>query len=128
MQVRSFGGEKRQMFVFGNQVDNFFSFIGTFDSRVSILYIFNVLYAWQVLAYQSSGIKLGAFKSVNESLTRVAVYISLLALYCLGGNKVRAVSFSWALKLVLCCMFSHLWRLMIFLTQNGSFATKFYTF
>jgi len=46
----------------------------------------------QVLSFQSSGIKLGTFKSVNESLTRVAVYISLIALYCLGGSKVKAVS------------------------------------
>ncbi|KAA3470500.1 ABC transporter B family member 28 isoform X1 [Gossypium australe] len=61
--VRSFGGEKRQMLMFGSQV----------------------------LAYQRSGIKLGTFKSINESLTRVAVYISLLALYCLGGSKVKAV-------------------------------------
>lgn len=60
--VRSFGGEKRQMSMF---------------SRL-------------VLSYQASGIKLGTFKSVNESLTRVAVYISLLALYCLGGSKVKA--------------------------------------
>ncbi|XP_050387845.1 ABC transporter B family member 28 [Argentina anserina] len=60
--VRSFGGEKRQMLMFGKQV----------------------------LAYQSSGIKLGVFKSINESLTRVVVYISLLALYSLGGSKVKA--------------------------------------
>ncbi|XP_028068036.1 ABC transporter B family member 28-like isoform X3 [Camellia sinensis] len=60
--VRSFGGEKRQMSMFGNQV----------------------------LAYQTSGIKLGTFKSINESLTSVAVYISLLALFCLGGSKVKA--------------------------------------
>ncbi|KAK7380236.1 hypothetical protein VNO78_32741 [Psophocarpus tetragonolobus] len=60
--VRSFGGEKCQMFTFANQV----------------------------LSFQSSGIKLGTFKSVNESLTRVAVYISLIALYCLGGSKVKA--------------------------------------
>ncbi|KAF7819924.1 ABC transporter B family member 28 [Senna tora] len=60
--VRSFGGEKRQMFTFANQV----------------------------LSYQSSGIKLGAFKSINESVTRIAVYISLLALYILGGSKVKA--------------------------------------
>ncbi|CAB4271359.1 unnamed protein product [Prunus armeniaca] len=60
--VRSFGGEKRQMLMFGRQV----------------------------LAYQSSGIKLGTFKSLNESLTRVVVYISLMALYCLGGSKVKA--------------------------------------
>ncbi|GKA21489.1 putative RNA-directed DNA polymerase, partial [Tanacetum coccineum] len=44
----------------------------------------------QVLAYQESGIKLGVFKSINESITRVAVYVSLLALYILGGNKVKA--------------------------------------
>ncbi|CAJ2666585.1 ABC transporter B family member 28-like [Trifolium pratense] len=60
--VRSFSGEKRQMFMFANQV----------------------------LSFQSSGIKLGTFKSINESLTRVAVYISLIALYCLGGSKVKA--------------------------------------
>ncbi|KDP22332.1 hypothetical protein JCGZ_26163 [Jatropha curcas] len=60
--VRSFGGEKRQMSMFGSQV----------------------------LAYQTSGIKLGTFKSLNESLTRIAVYISLMALYCLGGSKVKA--------------------------------------
>ncbi|CAI9302365.1 unnamed protein product [Lactuca saligna] len=60
--VRSFGGEKRQMSMFGNQV----------------------------LSYQSSGIKLGVFKSINESITRVAVYVSLMALYILGGNKVKA--------------------------------------
>ncbi|XP_058205053.1 ABC transporter B family member 28-like isoform X2 [Rhododendron vialii] len=60
--VRSFGGEKRQMSMFSSQV----------------------------IAYQTSGIKLGVFKSINESLTRIAVYISLLALYCLGGNKVKA--------------------------------------
>ncbi|PWA66185.1 non-intrinsic ABC protein 8 [Artemisia annua] len=60
--VRSFSGEKRQMMTFGNQV----------------------------LAYQESGIKLGVFKSINESITRVAVYVSLLSLYILGGNKVQA--------------------------------------
>ncbi|KEH26585.1 ABC transporter B family member 28 isoform X2 [Medicago truncatula] len=60
--VRSFSGEKRQMSMF----------------------------AKQVLSFQSSGIKLGTFKSINESLTRVAVYISLTALYCLGGSKVKA--------------------------------------
>lgn len=48
--------------------------------------------AWQVLSYQATGIKLGTFKSINESLTRTAVYISLMALYCLGGSKVKAVS------------------------------------
>ncbi|CAI9092157.1 OLC1v1027334C2 [Oldenlandia corymbosa var. corymbosa] len=60
--VRSFGGEKRQMSMFSHQV----------------------------LEYQSSGIKLGAFKSFNESLTRIAVYVSLMALYTLGGSKVKA--------------------------------------
>ncbi|KAL0400804.1 UNVERIFIED_CONTAM: ABC transporter B family member 28 [Sesamum latifolium] len=56
--VRSFGGEKRQMALFGRQV----------------------------LEYESSGITLGMFKSI----TRVAVYVSLMALYCLGGSKVKA--------------------------------------
>ncbi|XP_021730151.1 ABC transporter B family member 28-like isoform X1 [Chenopodium quinoa] len=60
--VRSFCGEKRQMSAFGNQI----------------------------LAYQASGIKLGTYKSINESVTRIAVYVSLLALYILGGNKVKA--------------------------------------
>ncbi|KAM3682360.1 hypothetical protein ACJW31_12G067300 [Castanea mollissima] len=60
--VRSFGGEKHQMSMFGRQV----------------------------LSYQATGIKLGIFKSINESLTRTAVYISLMALYCLGGSKVKA--------------------------------------
>ncbi|XP_023914965.2 ABC transporter B family member 28 [Quercus suber] len=60
--VRSFGGEKHQMSMFGRQV----------------------------LSYQATGIKLGTFKSINESLTRIAVYISLMALYCLGGSKVKA--------------------------------------
>ncbi|KAL2920602.1 ABC transporter B family member 28 [Bienertia sinuspersici] len=50
--VRSFGGEKRQMASFGNQI----------------------------LTYKASGIKLGTYKSINESVTRVAVYVSLLAL------------------------------------------------
>ncbi|KAL7003271.1 ABC transporter B member 28 [Sarracenia purpurea var. burkii] len=59
--VRSFGGEKRQMSIFGSQV----------------------------FVYQTSGMKLGTFKSINESLTRVAVYISLMALYCIGGSKVK---------------------------------------
>ncbi|GER34977.1 ABC transporter B family member [Striga asiatica] len=43
-----------------------------------------------VLEYENSGITLGIFKSINESLTRVAVYVSLMALYCLGGSKVKA--------------------------------------
>ncbi|KAL5727736.1 ABC transporter B member 28 [Ranunculus cassubicifolius] len=60
--VRSFGGEKRQMSMFGNQV----------------------------LAYQSSGIKLGTFRSANEAVTRIVVYVSLLTLYALGGSKVKA--------------------------------------
>lgn len=60
--VRSFSGEKRQMSVF----------------------------ARQVLEYESSSIKIGTFKSFNESVTRVAIYISLMALYCLGGSKVKA--------------------------------------
>ena len=43
-------------------------------------------------AYQQSGTELGWFKSANESWTRVVVYISLMALYILGGSKVKAVS------------------------------------
>jgi hypothetical protein len=46
----------------------------------------------QVLAYQKSGDKLGWLKSTNESWTRVAFYISLMALYVLGGTKVKSVS------------------------------------
>ncbi|PQM34383.1 ABC transporter B family member 28 [Prunus yedoensis var. nudiflora] len=49
--VRSFGGEKRQMLMFGRQV----------------------------LAYQSSGIKLGTFKSLNESLTRGELSVGTVA-------------------------------------------------
>lgn len=60
--VRSFAGEKHQMSMFGNLV----------------------------LGYQSSGTRLGLLKSLNESLTRVVVYISLMSLYCLGGSKVKA--------------------------------------
>ncbi|KXG35077.1 ABC transporter B family member 28 [Sorghum bicolor] len=60
--VRSFGGEKRQ--------------ISLFDNLAS--------------AYQISGTKLGVLKSANESLTRVVVYVSLMALYILGGRKVNA--------------------------------------
>ncbi|KAH0457188.1 hypothetical protein IEQ34_015095 [Dendrobium chrysotoxum] len=59
--VRSFAGERRQMSMFGNLL----------------------------LAYENSGLKLGALKSANESLTRMVVYISLMALYCLGGSKVK---------------------------------------
>lgn len=60
--VRSFGGERRQT--------------GMFDEMV--------------LAFQKSGDKLGWLKSTNESWTRVAIYISLMALYFLGGTKVKA--------------------------------------
>ncbi|XP_068634409.1 ABC transporter B family member 28 [Aristolochia californica] len=60
--VRSFGGEKRQLSMFNNLV----------------------------FACQASGIKLGTLKSANETLTRAMVYISLLALYCLGGSKVKS--------------------------------------
>lgn len=49
---------------------------------------------FQVLEYEKSGMTLGVFKSINESITRVAVYVSLMALYCLGGSKVKAVSTS----------------------------------
>uniref|UniRef100_A0A6N2NLE5 ABC transporter domain-containing protein n=1 Tax=Salix viminalis TaxID=40686 RepID=A0A6N2NLE5_SALVM len=61
--VRSFGGEKHQMLNFGSQV----------------------------LAYQRSGIKLGVFNSMNESLTRVAVYIHVAIDFSLEGSKVKAV-------------------------------------
>ncbi|KAL5198673.1 hypothetical protein ABZP36_002185 [Zizania latifolia] len=60
--VRSFGGEKRQISMFDNLA----------------------------LAFQNSGTKLGVLKSANESLTRVVVYVSLMALYVLGGSKVSA--------------------------------------
>lgn len=59
--VRSFGGEVKQMFAFSEQVRS----------------------------YQRSGIKLGWLKSVNESLTRIMVYISLMALFSIGGSKVK---------------------------------------
>ncbi|KAF3335592.1 ABC transporter B family member 28 [Carex littledalei] len=60
--VRSFGGEKKQISLFSNLVN----------------------------AYQKSGTRLGALKSTNESLTRTVVYISLIALYILGGAKVKS--------------------------------------
>jgi hypothetical protein len=66
----------------------------------------------QVLSFQLSGIKLGTFKSINESLTRVAVYISLISLYCLGGSKVKAVS-----KSILC---DHIHLSLIILLQGFS--------
>ena len=43
-------------------------------------------------AYQQNGIELGWLKSANESWTRVVVYISLMAVYILGGSKVKSVS------------------------------------
>ncbi|KAM3192372.1 hypothetical protein ACQJBY_069545 [Aegilops geniculata] len=61
--VRSFGGEKRQISMFDNLA----------------------------LSFQNSGTKLGVLKAANESLTRVVVYVSLMALYILGGSKVSAV-------------------------------------
>eukprot|EP00250_Pteridium_aquilinum_P002577 c12800_g1_i1 orf=236-2461(-) len=60
--VRSFGGERRQIAVFDEQVR----------------------------AYQQSGMRLGLLKSANESWTRVVIYVSLMALYILGGSKVKA--------------------------------------
>lgn len=60
--VRSFGGERRQMAVFDEQVR----------------------------AYQQSGTKLGWLKSANESWTRVVIYVSLMALYILGGSQVKS--------------------------------------
>eukprot|EP00252_Welwitschia_mirabilis_P019422 TRINITY_DN4495_c0_g2_i1.p1 TRINITY_DN4495_c0_g2~~TRINITY_DN4495_c0_g2_i1.p1 ORF type:complete len:722 (+),score=86.49 TRINITY_DN4495_c0_g2_i1:98-2263(+) len=60
--VRSFGGELRQMSTFAEHVQ----------------------------AYQKSGMKLGWLKAANETLTRIMVYVSLMALYCLGGSKVKA--------------------------------------
>ena len=62
-QVRSFGGESRQL--------------GAFEG--------------QVAASQASGTQLGWLKSYNEAWTRIAVYVSLLAVYWLGGAKVKAV-------------------------------------
>ncbi|XP_024532879.1 ABC transporter B family member 28 [Selaginella moellendorffii] len=60
--VRSFGGERRQMSLFERQV----------------------------LAYKESGNRLGWLKSANESWTRIAIYISLMTLYILGGMKVQS--------------------------------------
>lgn len=68
---------------------NSFNFVGI---SLMHLYLSIIIYILQVLSLQKSGIKLGTFKSINESITRVAVYVSLLTLYCLGGNKVKAVS------------------------------------
>ncbi|KAJ0974571.1 hypothetical protein J5N97_016536 [Dioscorea zingiberensis] len=60
--VRSFVGEKKQISLFEKLV----------------------------IAYENSGRRLGTLKSANESVTRIVIYISLLALYCLGGSKVKA--------------------------------------
>lgn len=83
------------MSMFGSQVSyctlRFLFFFGV-HIKVVTIFIALVIGVCQVLAYQKSGIKLGTFKSVNESLTRIAIYISLLTLYTLGGSKVKAVS------------------------------------
>ncbi|CAM6103486.1 unnamed protein product [Calypogeia fissa] len=60
--VRSFGGERRQTSMFEKQV----------------------------LAYQESGNKLGWLKAANESWTRMVIYLTLMALYILGGMKVKS--------------------------------------
>eukprot|EP00850_Spirogloea_muscicola_P015228 SM000115S23907 [mRNA] locus=s115:109257:114629:- [translate_table: standard] len=60
--VRSFGGEMRQYSMFGSQVE----------------------------AYRQSGTMLSWLRSANESWTRIAVYVSLLVVYYLGGSKVKA--------------------------------------
>lgn len=93
MQVRSFGGEKRQMLMFGNQVKYLLStdVRSCMHDAFSTVGFIHYCFFYQVLEYQKSGIKLGVYKSINESITRVAVYVSLLALYILGGNKVKAV-------------------------------------
>ncbi|EFJ27011.1 ATP-binding cassette transporter, partial [Selaginella moellendorffii] len=68
--VRSFGGERRQMSLFERQARSRFSHL--------------------VLAYKESGNRLGWLKSANESWTRIAIYISLMTLYILGGMKVQS--------------------------------------
>lgn len=65
-----------------------------FCSNCSRIFYSNHLFDVQILSYQRSGLKLGTFKSINESITRVAVYISLLALYALGGSKVKTVRYA----------------------------------
>eukprot|EP00850_Spirogloea_muscicola_P011020 SM000067S20297 [mRNA] locus=s67:139842:145263:+ [translate_table: standard] len=60
--VRSFGGEMRQYSMFGSQVE----------------------------AYRQSGTTLSWLRSANESWTRIAIYVSLLVVYYLGGSKVKA--------------------------------------
>ncbi|KAK9697656.1 hypothetical protein RND81_08G051800 [Saponaria officinalis] len=45
----------------------------------------------EILAYQGSGIKLGTYKFIKESLTCVAVYVSLLTLYCLEVTKFKRI-------------------------------------
>lgn len=100
IQVRSFGGEKRQMSMFGSQVRYWLlrriPLVLLLQKRgmltLPCTYSNHFHGASQVLAFQRSGIRLGTFKSVNESMTRVAVYISLLTLYFLGGSKVKSVS------------------------------------
>lgn len=73
---------------------------------------------FQVLEYESSGITLGIFKSINESLTRVAVYISLMALYCLGGSKVKAVRTSTSFSESYFHLMLNGWILLIFCLED----------
>ncbi|GAQ86233.1 ABC transporter [Klebsormidium nitens] len=60
--VRSFGGERRQ--------------IRQFDEQVS--------------GSRGAGERLGVAKSLNESWTRIAIYVSLFVLYVVGGAEVKA--------------------------------------
>lgn len=66
-----------------------------------MIFYSNHLFDLQILAFQRSGLKLGTFKSINESITRVAVYISLLALYALGGSKVKTVRYACILDFLI---------------------------
>ncbi|XP_048492210.1 ABC transporter B family member 28-like isoform X1 [Beta vulgaris subsp. vulgaris] len=68
--VRSYGGEKRQMSAFGNQI----------------------------FAYKASGIQLGTYKSINESVTRVK------AVSCVHQQPVILGSFLSIIFLIFCSL------------------------
>jgi hypothetical protein len=85
VQVRSFGGERRQIRVFDEQV----------------------------ASSRSSGERLGVAKSANESWTRIAIYVSLFVLYVVGGGEVKSVSDTWSPRRVVTyvdCIFAKTFR------------------
>lgn len=45
----------------------------------------------QVSGSRGAGERLGVAKSLNESWTRIAIYVSLFVLYVVGGAEVKSV-------------------------------------